>query len=692
MPAGRSNTSRLSLSRSIFWLFALALGCALSGCTLLSAGGRLLKTPDQLMKEYGYSVLSEPMVFPLKDVETVIGTSVQEVTFKEALEEARIFQSAAFRRRQVRQRLAIQGSANALALQALQQGDPTAASTAPPGLPGADALTADATFAGGALAEVPGGVRAPFSGRIQTALHNVLLSRLTSSQIALLKKDTKDWDAYVVFSMMTVIPGEKTKLDSSAAVRMLWTLCAENTKPCNFDAGGTLAEDLRVVPVFPTYNSVSELNDAASMREFALSLAALAQYGPAQAQGSYQRLVNDVQRLVSASERVTLIGSSLHDDVVGMQIGGVRVARPLEELRPRGKTRIEPLTLPTVTVVMIRKTAFNDKAVALSMQYASRWLRDRPWWDKLPPGTFLPGFWYDAGTGFTKPKARTSGRSFLHGYNWKSWVFPWGWPDLLSPAEFTRGVAPAGRFETIQTVKKGQPTIPKPLRIYSPTGQVIPVNHPYGQVIVVCGAGDAALGFFADNIPVPARRIGDSASFTITAPAVPSANFAPKDLSRALTAKQLDKRVEKKRLTAQQALQVKSERVECLGELTPEQRGDLTAAQAAELKNEQSAYLLFLEPEVLRELAKSRGITPLDVRSDVASKKGHDPRQIPITGANIAGPATSTAYMDLAFDVFYAPPPERERLSIDRDGAAGKGDEVFDRDSGTAWPGESYKP
>lgn len=351
-------------------LYTTILAIMVAGCSYLRGFEQRLSTDDQIASEYGIVAVSKPAFLPLKDIEAALDTDVQSVTFDAALQQAALFQSAGYRRREVIQQAGVRASADLLKAQQLAIAaaagiPPPEGSTTPPELPAAPTLLTPTDFGAGASGATPN-VALGFRRRIQTAFGDVLLAKLGAAQLNVLKKQQSEWDIRLAFSNFAVIPGAKTQLDSAAELRTLWSVdraleCpgdpAEEKRP---PPDPKKFEDLlRVIPLFPTYDAVGELNDAGALDRTLFFLTALAQYGPAQAQGDYQRLVNDVRRLVSATQRVTLIGSALVGNAVHYRITGERTARPFEELRPRGKTKLEPLTMPMVTIVLLKKAAFK---------------------------------------------------------------------------------------------------------------------------------------------------------------------------------------------------------------------------------------------------------------------------------------------------------------------------------------------
>lgn len=547
-------------------LASLALLSTL-GCSLVTGVFQHFMTPAEMEYRYGFTVMSRPLHTTLGDVEKAISLEEQKLSFDTALQEAAQFQSAAYRRYQVRQQLGLQASADVLKAQQLSQAlaanaAPPAGSTDAPPLPTVTKLTADPEFMKtGPLPDLA----TPYRGRIQTAFNNVLMSRLGASQLSILKKMEDQWDMHLVYSTLTVNPGLLTRNNSAAEIRTRWSMTYGNQ--------AAPSSDIQVIPIFPTYDSVGEVNDAASMNERLLFLAALVKYGPAQGQAEYQRLVNDVKRLASANERVTLIGSPLPDNTIQYRIRGVRVADPLNERRPSGKTAMEPLTLPTVTLVMVSKNAYKahyGDMFNVSMEYSGCWRRDRPVWDNIPPGNLIYGFWYDRGTRYKWPipedqikdKARKPSNA------------PWQLPDRwFETQDFVRISQPALRYQDVFQIESKEPKNPQPV-IFEAQATPIEITHPFTQVLLVRATGDQPKEFYVDNIKVDGQKLSDPV-------------------------------------------------------INPE-KIDGPQKLAASDKAPYHTYAILLKDETLRNLAKARGIQPLD---EVSAKSSANPSSPPVVNA-----------------------------------------------------------
>lgn len=593
-PAGRG---RRRLAQS---LLAAGLAAMAAGCSTVSAVKQGYMAHEDLERQYGTISLSRPYSLPLDTVLDKLDADIQRLTYDAAIAEASKFQSAAYRRRTVSQRAGLRVSADLLAaqqmMQAAQAGAQAAPGATPPAAPNlptvADLAVADAA----ALPESPS-LAVAHGRRMQVAFNNIMLSRLGASNLDILNELKKENDVHVVFQTMTVIPGELTRFNSIAQIRTVWS---------DLRGGKDGVDDrVKVVPLFPTYDAVAELNDAAALQQTQLFLAALAQYGPAQAQGEYQRATRDLQRLVSASERVTLVGSAIDGNATQYQVAGVRVARPLQEMRPRGTIQMEPLVLPVVTLVAVpKKTISGGKPGEIQVyeRFSTRWVRTRPWWDKLPPGTFLPGFWYDRGTRFKSPEYR-----------------PWSW-SLFAPEtwfktqafEFVKVTARAGVHEAAVVANKaGQD--PKPLDFHMAS---VAINHPYDQVIVVGVDGDRPKAFYVDGMEVPARAVKDGGAIALPIATPSLLEFADPGDDSLLT-----------------------------GKKTP--------------------YALFLSQETIRNLAKSRGRNA-EFGNATPSVGGAKNAEIFVTAVNATGHFKGPK-ITLNFDTILDPAETpRETFSVQR--------------------------
>ena len=596
--------------RSLAVLLSISLGLVPSlACSYLTGVAQLLKTDDQLAAEYGYITLSRPVSMPLREVVSLLETNVPTVDFATALQEVSKFQSLGMRETQELYQLQMRASADLQKLQGLlasnglPQTPATEAPAAPPALPTVTPPTATSPIAGPFATTA---LSTRFSDRTQAAYHSILLSRLTSSQLAVWKLREQDWEIRAVFTTLTLVPGEKTRFDSAAELRVL------------FNLEGLGSKYLRVVPLFPTYDSVAELNEASSLRQWTLILAALAQYGPAQAQGDYTQVIRDLQKLASATSRVTLVGSPVLENALSFRISGVRTARPFDEWRPRGTTVIEPLTLPVVALMMVDRSKLSDAKTTLGvdLDFSGRWRRDRPWWDKLPPGTFTPGFWYDRGTSFRSP-------SKAGGLSWKRFL-PWAWVDQTDP-RFSSPVRSAAHYRL--TVRK---RAPKPFRFWIPDSptELATLTHPFNQALVVCGTGDAPLSFFLAGIPLSGLRLADANVLDRVSVETQSRDFLGS------------------------------------GQTLP----SLSAARFAACTEQDGvdAYLVMLRGDILRDLSKAGGVQAVDrvKKSDGSPVDGQSSTRktsVALTAVNAAGPAFGRVDVSLAFDVMYPAMSEEQR-------------------------------
>lgn len=722
-------------------LSTAAIAMSVSGCTFLNGVTTWFSTSDRLAAEYGYVTVSEPVAYQLKDVESALTSGVQAVTFTQALEEAKAFQSVGVRRFQTQLTATNQTSVNATAALLMALGlpvDPSALTAAPPPLPAATLPTPDANFR--TLAPPTTSVSTPFGPRVQTALHNMLLARLSSSQIDLLKQRQKQEAIWVVLSTLTVVPGEKTRYDAAAEVRVHWAFCEPEAKPST-DGGGSKSEkcdgehgrpngdEIDVLPLFPTYNSVGELNDAASIRDMAVAMSALLQAGPAQNQSGGQALMADLQRLISATERVTLVGAPVLNDTIAYRISGVRTSRPFEELRPRGKTHIEPLTIPMATIVLVKQTKLkklNEKRekeeeaakkdekptgpiANVSMSYSSRWRRDRPWWDKLPPGTLFPGFWYDRGTSFAAPPRDTDkdyGAGTMFDWVQQHTICKFDWVGC-APPEFSRGVPPAWNYPAAVVIRPKEPKPPVPLQLFLPSldgGKsnpiVAPIDQPYAQVLLVCGRGAHAERFFLDNVAVEARRLGDPAeekAKAIVAPQQGGATSTTTSTTSTSLTPGATAQLSTKSLSPAESYGIAKAEDTSQKKQTDDEKVPILLAgcDAMDEKGEvvrDDTYMVLLTDEVLRNAAKAKGIVPQDCRDDHIDPRFCVPKRLPkeldrtvqLTAVNGAGPSKNSVSVELDFDVFYPAPPVAERVQVERD-AQGNA-KAAERDRGTLWP------
>jgi len=194
-----------------------------------------------------------------------------------------------------------------------------------------------------------------------------------------------------------------------------------------------------------------------------------------------------------------LIGSPLLNDMTQIQVRGVRSARPFHELRPRGTTKMEPLVMPMVTLVLVDKEKITKTKPTVSCDYSSRWKRERPWWEHFPPLSLLPGVSYDSGTRFKntityKPRE-------LSWFNVLSWIEFW-----IQDSNFFKGTLTAASHEEFLTLKNSK-NDPVPL-YFVDSGTTIPIHHPFDQLIMVRAQGDPPKEFYLNNVKVKFEPTG----------------------------------------------------------------------------------------------------------------------------------------------------------------------------------------
>ena len=464
-------------------LFAIA-GILLSlsiACTLFSRGVRAILPKDTIEATFGIISISPPTAISFEELKEEFIVDTKALDFDKALTATESFQSVGVRRREVQQQAGATGSADlvqlALLAAKLKAGQIPDTIPAPPPAPTPN-LTPNADFS-----KLPAQSVTPAVGlsrRLQVAFNNVVEAKLLGATSTVYSKLQKNYDIKFVFNQLTVIPGTRASQNAHAEVRTLWKV-----KDGKSDPPGPNDPDVVVVPIFPTYDGVGELNDAASLDQTLLFLMAVIQAGPSQVTPQYQRLVTDIRQLVSATQRVTLIGSATSNGCINYSVNGERTALPFQEKRPTGTDEMQPLVLPMVTIVMVRKSRFAEHPVGVELSYSSRWVRESRFLSQIPPENFVPGVFYDRGTNFEDPKC---------------------WDQLCLANEFEQGTVPARSFSPKAiTFKAAESPLSLPLVLASaPNSQ--PYN-PLTQVLTINTAGTSPLEFYLENVPLASKRV-----------------------------------------------------------------------------------------------------------------------------------------------------------------------------------------
>lgn len=517
---GKKKFQRECCGPALLGLLLAATGL-LTGCSFVSTlSQNFLMSDDEFQNAYGVVTVSEPVVFTHDEVEKAVDLSYEAIKFDAALLDVAKAQSEAARFNALQSGFGLGANLDLQQLAALaaaaQAGAPPPA--LPPGpagstVPGKPSLVApNADFQKLALAASSTSLSTPLSRRIQTASNDVLLNRFSAATQKLVGQMKDDHDVYFVFSTLTVLPGELTRFNSEADIRLAFfaegpksgaVQVAETSK-----AGmlmGLNRSDVKVFPIFPTFDSVGELNQAVSTFEFQSFLNIVATLGASAVNPQMQAAVQDIRRLSSAHQRATLIGSPTNADSVAYRIRGLRTARPFDEWRARGTYLMEPLTLPLLSVVAVKK-ASGASAKNLGFMYSSRWQRYRPWWDLLPPGTLFRGFWYNRGTAFKNPEkieARQAREPGVVGRTWR-----WGKSVLQNDANdsrFFRDTARAGIHYAVVAPKAKEKD---EVETVEAVDTIVLVKHPFAQSLVVRTKGPVPAKWYLAGVPVTATEVG----------------------------------------------------------------------------------------------------------------------------------------------------------------------------------------